>query len=170
MKTDGFTLIQLMVAVSITCILITVGMPSFAAFKHQQALRQTLSQSYRLLSEARQFAILHKQNTHVVVQTGKNWCLGVSKSPTCDCHSYAGCQIQQKTFQLTSNGNTLDLTDSQEQQALLITFAGGYGTAYGSATTLSFAGEAGTGSVVVNNLGRIRVCTQTTALLGVQTC
>ncbi len=170
MKTDGFTLAQLMVAISITCILITIGIPSFAAFKHHQELRQTLSQSYRLLSEARQFAILHKQTVHVVVKTGDNWCLGVSKDETCNCHIHSDCQIQQRAAQLKSDNKELYLTDSQEQQSLLITFAGGYGTAYGSATTLSFKGEAGTGNVVVNNLGRIRVCAPTTASFRIQTC
>ncbi|MCW8092916.1 GspH/FimT family pseudopilin [Alteromonas sp. ASW11-130] len=170
MTTHGFTLVQLMVGVSILSILLTTGMPSFADFQHRQHLRQILNQSLRMFNEARQLAILQRQTVNVVVQTGRMWCLGATTDSTCNCHLPTDCVVNDKPMRISAGSKSIQLADSRKQSKAKIVFDGNYGTAYGSANTLSFAHSIGIGKVIINNLGRVRICAEEFSSVGIQRC
>ncbi|MCW8107371.1 hypothetical protein OPS25_02500 [Alteromonas ponticola] len=170
MKKYGYTLVQLMVGISIISILLTAGIPSFAEFQRRQELRQILLQTKQLISEARHIAIVHRKNITVVVDTGDRWCIGATTDLTCDCQQITGCQINDIAFTLTAKNNDVVLSESRNRVGTKIVFTASYGTAYGFATTLRLNSVMGVGKVIINNLGRVRMCTDTASALGMQQC
>ncbi|NMH58952.1 GspH/FimT family pseudopilin [Alteromonas ponticola] len=170
MEKQGYTLVQVMVVVSIISILLTAGMPSFTDFQQRQHLQQILLNAHRLFNEARQLAILNKNTVTVVVEASDNWCIGATKEAMCDCHQVASCSLNDRPMQVSGTHTGIKLADTRKQAIAKVMFAGGYGTAYGSATTLTFTSNIGVGKVVINNLGRVRLCADNSTSIGLPQC
>lgn len=99
----GFTLIELMVALAIATILMTVGIPSFIDQMDTNRLTAATERIYSDLKMARSESLRSNKNVWVNVQKGDNWCYGLTEgAAACDCqvtNSEASnyCHLSRKT-------------------------------------------------------------------------
>lgn len=102
----GFTLIELMVTLSVLVILAMLAFPSFQAVRQRAALRGAADQTLSFWSQARLEAA--KRNSLVKVgvaqaSTGASFCLGAATTTIgasdiatpCDCFTAGACDIAQ---------------------------------------------------------------------------
>jgi prepilin-type N-terminal cleavage/methylation domain-containing protein len=90
---QGFTLVELMVALAVLAILTVAALPSFASFRQRSAVREAADQATAFWNSARFEAV--KRNAMVKVSVKKNadgtFCLGAattsdpSDAVACDC-------------------------------------------------------------------------------------
>lgn len=117
---QGFTLVELMVALAVLAILTVAALPSFASFRQRSAVREAADQATAFWNSARFEAV--KRNALVKVGVKKNadgsFCLGAattddpSDATACDCTTAAPasniCDISRfPTDQGDWNGVTL---------------------------------------------------------------
>lgn len=92
MRTQGFTLIELMVTIAVLAILLAVAVPSFSAFRQRTVLEGAGEQLASIWNEAR-FESLRRDDLLKVslVNSSGDFCIGVSTttnpadSTACDC-------------------------------------------------------------------------------------
>jgi prepilin-type N-terminal cleavage/methylation domain-containing protein len=94
-RVKGFTLIELMVTLTILFIFMLMALPSFAGLKQRSAIRGAADQMLSFWNEARFEAVKRNQLVKVGIQTGPNgaFCLGAATTTDeadaspCDCLS-----------------------------------------------------------------------------------
>lgn len=161
----GFTLIELVVAMVVFGILVTIAVPSFTSLMDSIRVKRAGDAVSAFLINAKSEAIKRNTTVTVVFQTadsGATWCAGMATISNCDCLA-------------TPNTCTLDgvarvLRGSDSYRNTLLTSAAG---ASADGTDFSFTPTRGTvdaGSVqvqsanglqvrvVVSGTGRIRLC------------
>jgi type IV fimbrial biogenesis protein FimT len=74
----GFTLIELMVTITVAAILLAVAAPSFVTFQRNSVLTSSTNSLVGALSAARSEALKRGQNVLVVPADGTNWNKGVT--------------------------------------------------------------------------------------------
>lgn len=85
----GFTLVELLVAVAVLAIVLTIAIPSFASIAQRARLKSAADKLRSELSEARTEAL--RRNRNVVVSftrstDGATWCYGFTLNDSgCDC-------------------------------------------------------------------------------------
>jgi prepilin-type N-terminal cleavage/methylation domain-containing protein len=90
----GFTLIELMVAIAILGILVTLAAPSFNAFIDKYRVKRAADTVSAFLINAKSEAVKRNQPvTAVAGGGGGNWCVGMTEEATCDCLTAGACQI-----------------------------------------------------------------------------
>jgi type IV fimbrial biogenesis protein FimT len=178
-RTRGFTLIELMVTLTVIVVLLLIAMPSFSAFRQRSALRAGAEQAVSFWNQARFEAA--KRNTYVkvgYVTSGGNYCMGAATTTdatdhvACDCTTAGACNVAQWPNSQTewagvtiSGTPTMGPTGNEgvaiiEPKRTSITDSGDEGA-------VTFAGPPGTYSyklnVVVDRFGRINTCESTSA-------
>lgn len=91
---QGLTLIELMIAVAVLAILVSLAAPSFGGQIDRQRLRGAAEGLALDLAEARFEAARRGQSLHVSFAPGTDWCYAVATVGGCDCHSVQPCQIK----------------------------------------------------------------------------
>ena len=98
----GFTLIEMMIAVTVMIVLLLVAIPSFQTFRQRAAVRAAADQSLVLWNQARFEAA--KRNTFVKFAgqiSGGAYCLGAATTSdpadtvACDCFTANACNVAQ---------------------------------------------------------------------------
>ena len=164
----GFTLVELVIAMVVFGILMTIAVPSFNTLMDNIRVKRAGDAISAFLVNAKSEAIMRNKSVTVVFQTSnshKTWCAGMSDTITdCDCNGTDAtklCQIggvdrvlmgsaTYKNMLLTNSvGNTADDTD--------FSFTPRRGTVdSGSVQVQSKNGLQV--RVVVSGTGRIRIC------------
>ena len=85
MKTyQGMSLLELMVVISISMILMTIGVPSLLGSKQKLRTKQAAQASYFLMQHARSSAIASGQEMFVSINSSQAWCFGQNSSAVFD--------------------------------------------------------------------------------------
>lgn len=179
-RVSGFTLIELVITLTIVFIITLLALPSFSSFLQRSALRGAAEQSLSFWNQARFEAAKRNQMVKVgVVTNSTGFCLGAATTTNaadnapCDCFSTA-CNVavfpqNQSEWKgvtyYTASGVTPTLGGGnavaviEPKQAGLATPA--------QAGLISFAGPPGTNSyrvhLMVNELGKAVLCESSTA-------
>lgn len=128
----GFTLIELMVTISVLAILLVVAIPSFVEFRERAAVRGAGDQLVSFWANARLEAV--KRNRPIAVsikKSGDAVCMGASTTLTgCDCFTAAACDVGQYPADLASQRDlrgvtpvgqpTLGVTDTDDEGLAVI--------------------------------------------------
>lgn len=147
----GLTLIELMIAISISAILLSLAVPSFSAYLQRQRLKAAAQMLAVDLAEARYESARRGQPLHVVFSPGADWCYAIATSAGCDCRVQQSCRL--KSVRAADARGVL----LAEAQATSFDPAGALqGTA--AAALLQTAGSGERLRVEVSPLGRARVC------------
>ncbi len=72
-KQSGFTLVELMIALAIAAILLTIGVPSFENQMRNSRLTAAANDFVASVQLARSAAIKHRRNARIVSANGTNW-------------------------------------------------------------------------------------------------
>lgn len=165
--TSGFTLLELMVAVSVSVILLALAIPSMQSMlsrNHLKAAAQSIAED---LQWARSEAIKRNRVIRVSIDTDQ-WCYGIDQNDAsdCDCRLNAGetgaCALKRQSgadfpgirlaatfsgtsfepYRATANNGSLTLTSTQGSRL----------------------------RVVLSRLGRIRICAPSGPIAGYLSC
>ena len=163
----AFTLIEMIVTVSVLAILAAIAAPSFLNTLEKRRVVGAAEQLYADLQYARSEAI--KGNRSVGVNftvTGDEWCYGLDDTPAateCNCTTGVGCTVDTVTKVFKSDG----------YRGVTMTapvFAGAGRTGFeerrgflrgGAAGTVEFSSASQQLNVVLSAQGRIRLCSPT---------
>jgi len=173
----GFTLVELMVSVTVIAILLAVATPSFSEFLERSRVRGAAEDGLALLAQARQGAVEADRNVRLTVSgTSGAWCLGAIQQPepstagdlvsttpaACNCSSNAAaCLVGGEVLVADSDGSR-GVTVSAGSLATDFTYDSKGGTLANLAATpqVDFISPRGhyTLRIEVNALGQARIC------------
>lgn len=171
---EGFTLVELIIAVVVFGILMTIAVPSFTELMDSIRVKRAGDAVNAFLVNAKSEAI--KQNTivRVVVQeadSGATWCLGMTTANTCDCLTDGACLINgaERRVTYTSYKN---ITMDEPDDGHVFQFRPLRGTVpVGSNETIELESTNGIKlNVMVGTTGRIRMCSPDGSAGGYASC
>ncbi|CAI09027.1 GspH/FimT family pseudopilin [Aromatoleum aromaticum] len=137
-RSEGFTLIELMVVIVIAAILATIAIPALGDFIKKARVRGAAEALHADLMYARSEAVLRSQDITVSITGGADWCYGLNAGGTCNCATAGSCSIKSVAGS-TFNGTALTSNFTS------LTFDGTQGTISGAGGTI------GTDTVLIGN-------------------
>lgn len=181
----GFTLIELMVTLTVILVLMLLALPSFQSFRQRSALRGTAEQALGFWNQARFEAAKRNQMVKVGVSTsGSKFCLGAAATTDpadtapCDCFTAAACDVARFPADPANDQNdwrgvtyyvvsgTTPTLGAGNAVAVIEPKRAGLATA-SQAGVVSFAGPPGRNAYRVNlnidAFGRAQLCESATA-------
>ena len=169
---QGFTLIELIMVMSIVAILASVAVPSFSSMNAAQEVAGVAQTIQQHLLYARSEAIKQNADIHLSFTTGTNWCMGYSDNGACTCSTVSSCEINTKDLDpstdiekrisandysnitLTTSG-TLNLSGANFNPTRGAVLRSGAALNDGSITVTSGSNAA---TININVLGRPNIC------------
>lgn len=91
-NTRGFTLIELMVALTVLAVVMMYVVSSFGGFMQRQHFQAAAEDLHDHLTIARTEAINRNADVFVTIKQGTAWCYGLSTG-VCDCDVANSCQL-----------------------------------------------------------------------------
>jgi type IV fimbrial biogenesis protein FimT len=153
-KSQGITLIELLVTLAVMAIISGIGLPSYNAIVNETKLIGLTQQLVEALRVTKQLAITRDKTQYLSVNmVGPERCWGISSQPVCNCSVSSSCALEN--YQISTDYSTITLNTNRDT----LSFSPLSGSTNGASYTLS----AGSGSVkvTVSTLGRIRACSET---------
>ena len=164
---SGFTLVELLVTVSVVALLAGLAVPAMGRFIDNARLRGAAESLAQELRQARNRALTSQQTIYFSFfrSAAKNWCYGWSDRAACDCQvdgsqpdaclSSAGVDSDMHR-QLSSSYPSITLGSPAKSSTFTLQFAAIRGAA--SAGSIRLANNAGEVHVIISPLGRVRTC------------
>lgn len=90
----GLTLLEMMVALAIVAVLMTLALPSFGSMMSRHRLKAAAEQMATDLAELRMLAAQRGKPLHLNPSTGTQWCYALAVASGCDCRVPQGCQLK----------------------------------------------------------------------------
>ena len=194
-KVRGFTLIELVITISILIILVTIAAPSFVDTLDKRRLINATQAVSAHIQLARSIALVRNEQIRLIIGTQENeWCLGISDDlqSACDCFvqetiSSDGSEIEFPEGACTvgvplpgsedrmlgsiqsSQFPNIDFETQSSPEANEIYFEPSRGLLSNSPNFVEFfltSPRDRTTRVTVNIIGRVNTCSQNEALLG----
>jgi type IV fimbrial biogenesis protein FimT len=176
-KASGFTLIELMISLTVIAVLLMVAVPSFIALRQRQTLDATGERVLGLWQQARFEAAKRNQMVKFgFYSSGGNYCIGANTtadgadSTPCDCTTAGSCNVlafpglQSDWRRVTVVGTP---TLGASTGVVVIDPHRSALTDFGDAGAITFAGPPGTRAyrlnLLVDGLGRAALCESTGA-------
>jgi Tfp pilus assembly protein FimT len=155
----GITLLELLITISITTLVLTLGVPAILAVQKTMQLKGAIEVSYFAFQQARATAVATRHDIYIAIDASNNWCIALSDQGLCDCTIYDGCtvegveqKIQQSDFHLVT------LRDLKFGTNSVAVFDGVRGLALGNAGSVVFSDGVNQAKLILSNMGRIRIC------------
>lgn len=174
---SGFSLIELMIAVAILAILVSLAAPVMDLVEKRR-LTAAAEAVYGQIQLARSEAVKQGTDMHLNYQSdgSATWCLGVNNGADCDCTvvdaaaaNYCGIPVDGSATQVlqvvksTDFANISSATGAPSNVTLNYVRGGATGLG-GTEGTFTFTSAKGLEiRVVMNVLGRVRTCSPATA-------
>jgi type IV fimbrial biogenesis protein FimT len=167
-KDSGFTLVEVMIVIAIIGIIASLAVPSYRDMVESNRLKQAAESLKSDLQFARAEAIKKSSNVLVTRSTGTggSWCYGATIKASCSCSQTDASATNYCELRRYSGGNLS--TISMVASATNNSFSFRRGTSTSLNTTFTAANNH-TARVIVNNIGRVRICT-TSGLSGYPDC
>lgn len=155
----GVTLIELLVALVVLAVFVTIGIPSFNSVFERNRITGAAQALYADLQFARAEAI--KRNTEVYVKfDDAAWCYGIddASAATCSCGTNTGCTVNGQQYIVTSD-RFPGVSLSQNYTNDWIRFDPTRGTSWPLGGTVEVS-DGGTKKVevVTTFVGRVKLC------------
>lgn len=165
-REQGFTLIELIIALVIVGILVTVAVPTFNNFIKNYRISANADQLYYYLQYARSEAIKRNANIYISFQTGDTWCYGINVGSACDCTTASNCNLGAVSYAATGQ-QTLSTTGMSGNS---VYFEGSHSaaSATSSVTFTQFGESAPLVTIRIGRLGSLSTCA--TGISGYAAC
>ena len=168
-KTGGFTLIELMVTLSVATILTVVAVPGMQQVLQRRQLEGAASEMYSNLLMARSQAIEKNRNAFVNFNgSGATWSYGLDDSASCDPTVSGDCTINS-TERVYNSSAWKNVSLSQTFSGNGTTFEPRRGMASGSGT-IQLTSVVGEIDLTVSPIGYISACSVGGALGSYSAC
>lgn len=166
----GFTLIELMVVVALIAILMSLAVPSLAAFQRNSELRATASGFLAAVQSTRAEAMKRGVDTYMVPVSNNNWANGwvvYADNDRSQSRTAADTVLMQTgpiAVKTTVSSNATDASEFAGAAGKFIRFNGGGfplamdGSFRGGAIEFAVTGSTEKRRVVLNAVGRTRLC------------
>jgi type IV fimbrial biogenesis protein FimT len=170
-KRQGFTLIELMIALAVLAILLSIGVANYTGMFARQELTQTTERVYHFLRLAETEAISQNKKiyVHFCQKEGtQEWRMGMTDLDACDCFSLNSCSLSgnDKTEKLTNGKMVLvENAFSGDKQASYKPMRFSVNT--GNVTLSDLDGNK---LKVIQGVHRLRICSPDKAQLGYKKC
>ena len=156
----GLTLLEMLVALAIVAVLMTLALPSFGNMISRHRLKAAAEQMSMDLAELRMQSTQRGQTMHVSLSAGAQWCYALAVAGGCDCRVPQGCQL--KTVRAKDHPGVTLL----EGQDLRIDPQPGQG----GGSALLQGSDGARLRVGLSPLGRPKVCAPAAAVPGFAAC
>ena len=164
-KDNGFTLIEMLVAVAILGILTAIAVPNMSSYMDSRRVVSAAEAIYSQITYARSEAIARSQNVVVNITPGASnvWAVGVSTNAACDpSHDLADaspCVLSVSGINVLKRVLGTEHTDATIASGTnTITFDPVRGTATGNGTITITHSSGNELRVIVSLLGRAKIC------------
>ncbi|CDG19917.1 Prepilin peptidase-dependent protein A, possibly in type IV pilin biogenesis [Xenorhabdus poinarii G6] len=148
-KHQGFTLLELMIAMIIISISLSWGLSHWGKYQHRLHLQSAVNNVLSFMERQQALANYLNQDRTLWLVAGQGWCLVSSVTKMTDCNAGEGERVNSPHEDVFLPFSTTDHID----------FYGIRNTAMPASFTL--ANSAGEISVVISGRGRIRTCSNT---------
>ncbi len=148
-QVKGFTLIELMVVLTLVAVILTVVVPSFEDSIERRKLQRAGENVYSAIMLAKSEAV--KQATDVSItftkaSSGNGWCYGIDDDTTTTCNciaAAANCTLYsvEKTFSNGVSGGAEPFGNIELDRNVSLTFTSDYGKATDNTATVSLKSE-----------------------------
>lgn len=122
-KAKGFTLIELVITISILVILVTIGAPSFVDTLDKRQLINATQAVSSQIQMARSIALVRNQEIQLIFNNTNEWCLGItdnlSTSDPCDCTLQATISNDGNTISFPANACTVGVPEPGSTERML---------------------------------------------------
>jgi type IV fimbrial biogenesis protein FimT len=115
-RQKAFTLIELMIIITILGILLSIAVPSFSDWLQRKRLSAAASDYVALINYARSESIKRNTKIYLVATSGTNWKLIASTSDTCDVAST--CNLLSMTPEKYNSINLASISDKLDKTAI----------------------------------------------------
>lgn len=165
----GFTLVEMMVAIAILGILVTIAAPSFNSFFDRYRVKRAADTVSAFLINTKSEAIKRNATVRTVFKSSSSgWCAGMTTAGTCDCTVAGSCQIDG-VDRLIRGSDFKGVTLTSPADGAMFSFTSLRGAANsGNAQVQSADGLQV--RVVVAGTGRIRLCSPGGSIGGYPVC
>jgi prepilin-type N-terminal cleavage/methylation domain-containing protein len=167
----GFTLLELLITITVLAIIMAFGVPNLTGFFEKQRVTGAAQSFMSDVQYARAESI--KQNTDVVIQLdATQWCYALDDTPVaspCLCagaSSAANCTINGNTYVVTSD-RFPDVSMTENVTTLTFDPARGTMTPAGS---VAFSSGPYSVRVIMSTIGRARICATAGSSWGYDEC
>ncbi len=154
---NGFSFIELMIALIVMLILVLLAAPAYQNFIGQNRITAAAESLYSDMALARSEALRKKSTVFVAVQTGTSWCYGLSDAATCNCTTSNSCKLNgiERVVSVTAfPGVTIGVSGLTGNA---MSFEGIHGSS-GATGQVNFTASSKTLSAAVTPMGNIRIC------------
>jgi len=151
-KNNGFTFIQLMVAIGIAAIMLAAAIPSFNLMMDNAKLEKVSENfsSYLLWAKSK---ANNGDDVYLSITDGTNWCYGLNSTAGCNCSTSSSCgylQVDSSKYDGITMNNSSGITQLQ--------FPDNSGT-ISSTLEVTFTNSNNTSiTVIKNKIGTVTVC------------
>ncbi|MFC5569596.1 GspH/FimT family pseudopilin [Lysobacter yangpyeongensis] len=187
-KSQGFTLIELMVTVAVLAVLLTLASPSFSDFFQRYRLRGAADKVVNTLASARAEAVMRNRDVSIDFKgSAGSWCMGANAAPdpatlgelvgsadACDCTVANSCKVADGRELVVTTSQVEGVTLSANPGALLFSSRTGATSPVGTTATTTLASPNGKFKLRldVSALGRATLCVPSgePAMAGFKSC
>ncbi|WP_340680653.1 GspH/FimT family pseudopilin [Paraglaciecola sp.] len=155
----GITLLELLITISITTLVLTLGVPTILAIQKTMQLKGAVEISYFAFQQARATAVATRRDVHIAINASNNWCIALSDQGLCDCTIHAECTVETVEQKIQhSDFHLITLRDLKFGPDSTAVFDGVRGLAVGNAGSVVFSDGVNQVKLILSNMGRVRIC------------
>jgi type IV fimbrial biogenesis protein FimT len=161
----GFTLVELMITITVAALLMTLGTPSLRSMVLRHRLEAAARELQADLAYARQEALRRGLDAHLAFQSGSSWCYALSLGAAADCRLAA------------TGGNVLKVVHGERHPEVVL--LGADAMALSARSGMAVVGwrqahfgapQVGRVDLRLSPLGRSTLCTPAEPLIGLPPC
>jgi prepilin peptidase dependent protein A/type IV fimbrial biogenesis protein FimT len=168
---NAFSLINILISLSIISLLITQAIPSFLEFRHFLTLKSSAIGTYFLFQKGRSHAIKQQQTVYISLHEGEKWCVGITDDVDCDCQLAHSCLIDDiETIVSADDYPKIEMHSLKFADKTSSRFEPTRGLTSGYAGSFVLASERDQLKFIVSNIGRLRICALTPPIANYPEC
>lgn len=154
-RSGGFTLLELIIALSIIAISAVISIPLFSTMIKSHRIAGVAENIKLAIDLARTEAIKRNANVYLSFNTGDNWCYGINVGSSCNCASVGSCSLLTES---APSAQQITLSSSG-YSGNYVYFEGTHGAANASGSiTLTLYQESNLITISIGRLGYTQLC------------
>lgn len=159
-RSAGFTLIELMVALSLVALLLTVAIPSYQSLRQDQMVKAATQAVYTDMMLLKSEALKRNSNLQMILFNSgtDSWCYRISIDGSCASCSDTCSSIEGRKGADASEFPGIILTGTYTESSSQIRPSASPRRGTLPSGSITVSSSAASMKVVTNNLGRVRTC------------